>query len=157
MGLNLPTIDGHVAALEIRESDPDARIIFVVSKSRYPKAEDAAYSAGAVTILVTPLTRADMDQKWVMINGPIPEAPGLVDLDALYPELKDETITIPPIPMIPPLNQSTEVDTNSGSLLPSENATRSRTRRRELGALLFLLFVTLGATGTLFYFGLIQI
>ena len=27
LGLNLPTIDGHVAALEIRESDPEARQI----------------------------------------------------------------------------------------------------------------------------------
>ena len=32
MGLNLPTMDGHVAALEIRESDPQARVIFVLSK-----------------------------------------------------------------------------------------------------------------------------
>ena len=77
MGLNLPTMDGHVAALEIRESDPQARVVFVVSKSRLPKANDAAYSAGAVAVLVTPLTRGDVDQKWVMMNGPIPEAPGL--------------------------------------------------------------------------------
>ena len=90
LGLNLPTMDGHVAALEIRESDPEARIIFVVSKSRLSKANDAAYSAGAVSVLITPLTRADIDQKWVLMNGPIPNAPGLADLDALYPDLEDE-------------------------------------------------------------------
>ena len=90
MGLNLPTIDGHVAALEIRERDPEARIIFVVSKSRLEKANDAAYSSGAVAVLTTPLTRSDIEQKWIIINGPIPEAPGLADLDELYPELDDE-------------------------------------------------------------------
>jgi FOG: CheY-like receiver len=90
MGLNLPTMDGHVAALEIRESDPQARVIFVVSKSRLAKANDAAYSAGAVTVLVTPLTRSDIDQKWVMMNGPIPDAPGLEDLDELYPDIEEE-------------------------------------------------------------------
>ncbi|MEC7757352.1 MAG: response regulator [Candidatus Thermoplasmatota archaeon] len=90
LGLNLPTIDGHVAALEIRERDPEARIIFVVSKSRLEKANDAAYSSGAVAVLTTPITRSDIEQKWIIINGPIPEAPGLADLDELYPELDDE-------------------------------------------------------------------
>ena len=90
LGLNLPTIDGHVAALEIRERDPEARIIFVVSKSRLEKANDAAYSSGAVAVLTTPITRSDIEQKWIIINGPIPEAPGLADLDELYPELDDK-------------------------------------------------------------------
>jgi len=89
MGLNIPTLDGHVAALEMRESDPSARIIFVVSRSRMQKARDAAYSAGAVAVITTPLTQSDFDQNWVLMNGPIPEAPGLADLDELYPELDD--------------------------------------------------------------------
>ncbi|MED5273559.1 MAG: response regulator, partial [Candidatus Thermoplasmatota archaeon] len=90
MGLNLPTMDGHIAALEIRESDPKARVVFVVTKTRLEKANDAAYSAGAVSVLVTPLTRADVEQKWVLMNGPIPDAPGLSDLDQLYPELEEK-------------------------------------------------------------------
>ncbi len=115
MGLNIPTLDGHVAALEMRESDPSARIIFVVSRSRIQKARDAAYSAGAVAVITTPLTQSDFDQNWVSMNGPIPEAPGLADLDELYPELDDidekppifpdeiSTDGLPPLPRLPPI------------------------------------------------------
>ena len=101
MGLNLPTLDGHIAALEMRESDPDARIVFIVSKARTAKANDAAFSAGAVAVLTTPLTRSDLDQNWVVINGPIPDAPGLADLDELYPQLEPEEPELPALPEIP--------------------------------------------------------
>ncbi len=105
MGLNIPTLDGHIAALEMRESDPQARIVFVTSRSRLQKAVDASYSAGAVAVLTTPLTQSDFDQNWVLMNGPIPDAPGLADLDELYPDI-DEITEKPPIPsneMLPPL------------------------------------------------------
>jgi len=110
MGLNLPTMDGHVTALEIRESDPQARVVFVVSKSRLAKANDAAYSAGAVTVLVTPLTRGEVDQKWIMMNGPIPDAPGVADLDELYPDFEEEEQ--PPLPSIPMIDVSEETHEN---------------------------------------------
>ena len=97
MGLNIPTLDGHIAALEMRESDPQARIVFVTSRSRLQKAVDASYSAGAVAVLTTPLTQSDFDQNWVLMNGPIPDAPGLADLDELYPDI-DEITEKPPIP-----------------------------------------------------------
>ena len=54
--LDLPTMDGHIAALEMRETDSKARIIFVSSKARLSKTQDAAYSSGAVATLVTPIT-----------------------------------------------------------------------------------------------------
>jgi|TARA_B100000959_G_C14998023_1_gene631658 CheY-like chemotaxis protein len=113
IGLNLPTLDGHVAALEMRESDPSARIVFVVSRSRSQKARDAAFSAGAVAVLTTPLTQSDFDQNWVIMNGPIPEAPGLADLDELYPELQDDlTEDLPPLPGFPPIDGPTpQLDT----------------------------------------------
>ncbi|GIS29581.1 MAG: hypothetical protein Ct9H90mP1_3090 [Methanobacteriota archaeon] len=123
MGLNLPTMDGHVAALEIRESDPQARVIFVVSKSRLAKANDAAYSAGAVTVLVTPLTRSDIDQKWVMMNGPIPDAPGLEDLDELYPDIEEEEQ--PPLPPIPMIADSAETPVSPPNELPPTTRTTS--------------------------------
>ena len=97
MGLNIPTLDGHIAALEMRESDPQARIVFVTSRSRLQKAVDASYSAGAVAVLTTPLTQSDFDQNWVLMNGPIPDAPSLADLDELYPDI-DEITEKPPIP-----------------------------------------------------------
>ena len=102
--LDLPTMDGHIAALEMRETDPKARIIFVSSKTRLSKTQDAAYSSGAVVTLVTPVAFSDIDEKWEEIMGEIPEAPGLPDLDALYPELEEPAPIIPPpLPELPPL------------------------------------------------------
>ena len=107
--LDLPTMDGHIAALEMRETDPNARIIFVSSKTRLSKTQDAAYSSGAVTTLVTPVTFGDIDEKWEEIMGDIPEAPGLPDLDALYPELEEPEPVLPPLPELPPLPVESEV------------------------------------------------
>jgi len=102
--LDLPTMDGHIAALEMRETDSNARIIFVSSKTRLSKTQDAAYSSGAVATLITPVTFSDIDEKWEEIMGDIPDAPGLPDLDALYPELEEPNPpTLPPLPSLPPL------------------------------------------------------
>jgi CheY-like chemotaxis protein len=88
LSLDIPTLDGHITALEIRETDPHARLVFVASKSRLSLAEDAAHSAGAVAVIQSPIIAADIDDSWQAIMGPIPKAPGLVDLDELYPDLR---------------------------------------------------------------------
>ena len=147
MGLNLPTMDGHVAALEMRESDPSARIVFVVSKARLEKANDAAFSAVAVAVLVTPLTRSDFDKNWVLMNGPIPDAPGLADLDKLYPELDEEEPTPPPLPEIPmpePPN------------LPQLPNTKDPKRRR-LPRIIAILSSITALAGIAVFFGVFQI
>ena len=64
--LDLPTMDGHIAALEMRETDPKARIIFVSSKTRLSKTQDAAYSSGAVLTLVTPVAFSDIDENIIV-------------------------------------------------------------------------------------------
>ncbi|PXF24196.1 MAG: hypothetical protein CXX72_00075, partial [Methanobacteriota archaeon] len=46
LSLDIPTIDGHVAALEMRESREDARIVLIASRGRMQLARDAAFSAG---------------------------------------------------------------------------------------------------------------
>ena len=92
-------MDGHLAALEMRESDYDARIVFVSSRQRMTTARNAAYSAGAVAVLETPLTQSVFDENWDSMMGEIPPAPGLADLDELYPE-SDEP-ELPPLPMPP--------------------------------------------------------
>ena len=105
LSLDLPTMDGHIAALEMRETDSEARIAFVSSKTRLSKTQDAAYSSGAVTTLVTPITFGSVDKEWQNITGDIPEAPGLSDLDALYPDIEDpepELPILPPLPSLPP-------------------------------------------------------
>jgi len=151
MGLNLPTMDGHVAALEIRESDSEARIVFVVSKSRLSKANDAAYSAGAVSVLVTPLTRADIDQKWVLMNGPIPNAPGLADLDELYPDLAEEQPTLPPLPI---LQTAQQPDTPAIPAIPSPEPEPPKKKRRLLPIILLTMVTSIGIT-LAFYLGLL--
>ena len=75
LAVDIPTIDGHVAALEMRESDPKARIVFVSSRGRINLAEDAAYSAGPVLVLMTPLTDSSIEESWSSWRGKIPEAP----------------------------------------------------------------------------------
>ena len=156
MGLNLPTMDGHGAALEIRESDPQARVVFVVSKSRLAKANDAAYSAGAVTVLVTPLTRSDIDQKWVMMNGPIPEAPGLEDLDELYPNLEEEEQNpLPPIPMIADSAETHAPLPNGLPPLPEPPAPK-RKRGKALTLAIITMTILAGLAAT-FFLGLIEI
>ena len=154
MGLNLPTMDGHVAALEIRESDPEARVVFVVSKSRLSKANDAAYSAGAVSVLVTPLTRADIDQKWVLMNGPIPNAPGLADLDVLYPEIEEETPDLPPLPTLPV--EPSQIDAQPSPLPPLPEPPKPKRKRRALRILILMATIASIGFGTAFYLGFVE-
>ena len=155
MGLNLPTMDGHVAALEIRESDPEARVVFVVSKSRLSKANDAAYSAGAVSVLVTPLTRADIDQKWVLMNGPIPNAPGLADLDVLYPEIEEEPPDLPPLPTLPV--EPSQIDAQPSSLPPLPEPPKPKRKRRALRILILMATIASIGFGTAFYLGFVEV
>ena len=155
MGLNLPTMDGHVAALEIRESDPEARVVFVVSKSRMSKANDAAYSAGAVSVLVTPLTRADIDQKWVLMNGPIPNAPGLADLDALYPEIEEEPPDLPPLPTLPVEPSQTDAPPTPLPTLPEPPKTKRKSRASRI-LILMVITASIGI-GAAFYLGFVEI
>lgn len=104
IALDIPALDGHLAALEMRESDRKARIIFVSSKGRLARAEDAAYSSGAVGTLVTPIIDSIVEEAWGSWMGKIPEAPGLSDLDALYPVLEEKEPEFPPpLPGLPPL------------------------------------------------------
>lgn len=100
MALDISGLDGHIAALEIRETDFNARIAFVTTRTGKALAEDAAYSAGATAILTTPITTTDLDEAWADLMGEIPGAPGLADLDELYPEMDE---VAPPIPVMPPL------------------------------------------------------
>ena len=135
--LDLPTMDGHIAALEMRETDPKARIVFVSSKTRLSKTQDAAYSSGAVLTLVTPVAFSDVDEKWEEIMGDIPEAPGLPDLDALYPELEEPEPVLPPLPELPPLPP-----------LPAEPPTlieKPKKKRGQKLKLLILLTILIGS------------
>ena len=92
ISLDIPTLDGHVAALEMREHGGDCRIVFLAPRRLRELAEDASHSAGAVAWLEKPLTDTSLEEKWDTILGPIPDAPGLEDLDELHP-MKEDDVT----------------------------------------------------------------
>ena len=132
LSLDMPSMDGHIAALEMRETDYNDRIAIVTSRTRQEKAEDAAYSVGAVGLLVTPLTQSVFDEQWDSMMGDIPEAPGLSDLDELYPEVEEsEMPLLPPMPPeMPPIPEAVEMP--SGDSLESEHEAPPKKKRKWL-------------------------
>jgi CheY-like chemotaxis protein len=143
IALDIPSMNGHIAALEMRETDYSARIAIITSRSGTAKAGDAAYSAGAVGVLVTPLTQSVFDEQWEAMMGEIPPAPGLADLDELYPEAEEvETPVLPMPPLMPPMPEAVE--------MPSEDSIESEpelpTKKRGWGRRIIILIV-LAAVG----------
>ena len=143
LALDIPSMDGHIAALEMRETDYSARIVIVTSRSGTTKARDAAYSTGAVAVLVTPLTQSVFDDQWEAMMGEIPPAPGLADLDELYPEVEEaEAPSLPFPPLMPPMPEKVEIP--SDEVPEPEPPTKKRGWGRKL---LFLLILSVAATG----------
>ena len=109
MSLDIPSLDGHLAALEMREHGGDSRILFTAPRRQRQLAIDAAHSAGAVAWVEKPVTKSMIDEIWEEVIGQIPEAPGLEDLDQLYPdkilieEVEDEIELPAPFPLPMPL------------------------------------------------------
>jgi len=109
LALDIPSMDGHLAALEMREHAKDCRILFSAPKRQAQIAHDATHSAGAIGWVEKPITASSIDSIWDLVLGPIPEAPGLQDLDTIHPveEMiqieKDEGPMPLPLPEIAPL------------------------------------------------------
>ena len=131
ISLDIPTLDGHVAALEMREHGGDCRIVFLAPRRLRELAEDASHSAGAVAWLEKPLTDTSLEEKWDTILGPIPDAPGLEDLDELHPMKEDDVIEVsieedgapminlPPLPLPElPIQTAPEEEIQTPLLLP---------------------------------------
>jgi len=165
IAVDIPTLDGHVAALEMRESDSKARIVFVASRGGMALAEDAAYSAGAVGVLQTPFSTSSVEEVWEGWMGRIPEAPGLSDLDALYPTLREaepELPPLPPLPGMPPVPgvvpappAGVEMPTTAPILPPTPS--KPKRKIRWLVRLVLLLIIAGGAIGGAHYAGLIDL
>ena len=109
LALDIPSMDGHLAALEMREHGKDCRRLFSAPKRQAQLATDATHSAGAIGWVEKPITASSIDSIWSLVLGPIPEAPGLQDLDTIHPveEMiqveKDEGPMPLPLPEIAPL------------------------------------------------------
>ena len=84
LALDIPSMDGHLAALEMREHGKDCRILFSAPKRQAQLAHDATHSAGAIGWVEKPITASSIDSIWSLVLGPIPEAPGLQDLDTIH-------------------------------------------------------------------------
>ena len=109
LALDIPSMDGHLAALEMREHGKDCRILFSAPKRQARLAQDATHSAGAIGWVEKPITAGAIDSIWSLVLGPIPDAPGLEDLDTIHPveEMiqveKDEGPMPLPLPDITPM------------------------------------------------------
>jgi len=146
MSLDIPSMDGHLAALEMREHGKDCRILFCAPKRQAQLAHDATHSAGAIGWVEKPITAAAIESIWDLVLGPIPEAPGLQDLDTIHPvdelievEADIGSMPLPTLPALPlPINP-----------LPVAEQARSK-KRSSKGKRLFavaLIFTTLAAAG----------
>ena len=146
MSLDIPSMDGHLAALEMREHGKDCRILFCAPKRQAQLAHDATHSAGAIGWVEKPITASAIESIWDLVLGPIPEAPGLQDLDTIHPvdelievEADIGSMPLPTLPVLPlPINP-----------LPVAEQARSK-KRSSKGKRLFavaLIFTTLAAAG----------
>ena len=128
LSLDLPSLDGHLAALEMREHGGEQRIVFVAPSRMAELARNASFSAGAVSWLQKPISSGTLESSWSKIIGTIPEAPGLEDLDALYPEDRvkveaDEGALMPVLPELTlPLPEAVLPDLILPEILIAESA-----------------------------------
>ena len=146
LALDIPSMDGHLAALEMREHGKDCRILFSAPKRQAQLANDATHSAGAIGWVEKPITASSIDSIWSLVLGPIPEAPGLQDLDTIHPveEMiqveKDEGPMPLPLPEIAPLPINP---------LPTEERAPQKKKSSKAKRLLIVLvmFTGMGAAG----------
>ena len=135
LSLDIPSLDGHLAALEMREHGGESRIVFVAPARMADVARNAAYSAGAVAWLQKPISGESLEAAWPTILGTIPEAPGLDDLDELYPDrvsIEEDTGPMvaplplpgqhPPLGELPPLDALPALEVT----LPSQKSKKGR-------------------------------
>ena len=144
LALDIPSMDGHLAALEMREHGKDCRILFSAPKRQAELAQDATHSAGAIGWVEKPITASEIHSIWELVLGPIPEAPGLEDLDTIHPveemiEVEEDEGPMPiPAPLPLPINP-----------LPIEETVQPKKKSSKAKRLLFVLviFTGLGAAG----------
>jgi len=146
LALDIPSMDGHLAALEMREHGKDCRILFSAPKRQAQLAHDATHSAGAIGWVEKPITASSIDSIWDLVLGPIPEAPGLQDLDTIHPVEEMIQIEKDEGPMPLPLPEIAPLPINS---LPVEERVVQKKKSSKAKRLLIVLviFTGLGAAG----------
>lgn len=144
-------LNGHLVGLEIREADANARLVYVCSRIRRKTAEDVAFSAGAVAILEMPITMTDLEEAWPQIMGDIPAAPGVSDLDELYPDVRsidgDEVVSVE---SLPPLPIPEDLPPPPEPLMPI-NPVEAKPKKKQGWLKIIILIALLGGVGTAAY------
>ncbi len=150
MSLDIPSLDGHLAALEMREHDDECRLIFTAPKRQAKLAQDATHSAGALAWIEKPISASAFETIWAKILGPIPDAPGIADLDEIHPE-KANQIEIEPDDSPNPFDSIplTPVIEIPAATLPVPKKRSSK--RKRLFLVLIILFIAVGAGGGVAY------
>ena len=160
LSLDIPSLDGHLAALEMREHGGEQRIVFVAPARMADLANDAAFSAGAVAWLQKPISNETLEAQWTKILGTIPEAPGLEDLDELYPgdRVKPEADEGPILPGLPlPLPMPVgELPLPLPELVVAEVAAPVKKKSRKK-LVLFLFVLSAAAAGAAYGLGYIPL
>ncbi len=151
LALDIPSMDGHLAALEMREHGKDCRILFCAPKRQAKLAQDATYSAGAIGWIEKPITAAAIETIWPMVLGPIPDAPGLDDLDDIHPV---ETLVEPEPDMeLPPLPLPTmDLPTLPINPLPLEERVQPKKKKSSKAKRLLIVLVLFSALGAAGYY-----
>ena len=146
LALDIPSMDGHLAALEMREHGKDCRILFSAPKRQAQLAHDATHSAGAIGWVEKPITASSIDSIWDLVLGPIPDAPGLQDLDTIHPVEEMIQIEKDEGPMPLPLPEISPLPINP---LPVEERVLQKKKSSKAKRLLIVLvmFTGLGAAG----------
>ena len=154
LSLDIPSLDGHLAALEMREHGKDCRILFSAPKRQAQLAQDATHSAGAIGWVEKPITASSIESIWNLVLGPIPEAPGLQDLDNIHPveEMVEVEKDEGPMPLPLPLPSNDGQDILAPlpiNPLPIEQRNQPKKKSSKAKRLLIVLviFSALGAAG----------
>ena len=146
LALDIPSMDGHLAALEMREHSKDCRILFSAPKRQAQLAHDATHSAGAIGWVEKPITASSIDSIWDLVLGPIPEAPGLQDLDTIHPDEEMIQIEEDEGPMPLPLPEIAPLPINPLPLEERGPQKKKSSKAKRL-TIVLVLFTGLGAAG----------
>ena len=142
MSLDIPSMDGHLAALEMREHGKECRILFSAPKRQAQLAQDATHSAGAIGWVEKPITATAIESIWSLVLGPIPEAPGLEDLDSIHPveEMIEIEEDIAPLPILP-------LPTLAINPVINQAKPKKRSSKGKRLLIILVIFTSLGAAG----------
>tara|TARA_B100001248_G_C27306714_1_gene419854 strand:+ start:172 stop:825 length:654 start_codon:yes stop_codon:yes gene_type:complete len=147
ISLDIPSMDGHLAALEMREHGKDCRILFSAPKRQARLAQDATYSAGAVGWIEKPITASAIDSIWNLVLGPIPEAPGLEDLDTIHPVEEMIKVEKDEGPMPLPLPDISSLTLPINPLPAEEKVQTKKSSKFKRLLIVLIIFSGLGAAG----------